>query len=608
MTLRHHYSQPADPLPSGDTTLLDRVRLEDEQEGWQMIAALGEAAISRVVLEDAPADLDLVGLRRWYLVEDEETPGTPGQVVWYGYVARQRISRWMPPGGQPVAVGSNLRRWDVELVELNAILSLRIITGSDGNRPAETAAARLTWLLASDYRVTVRDNGMVVYSSRAMDAVDYRGQTAADVLRDIALTTGYNFFVYYDETRPSPERVALWFDNPNTSTTYSSSIKISNFLPDVDNVTVLAPSIDAVLERDPERVAAGIYLPYDGGWVYDYNPDTVYEFGFRDRAAPSANVKTAAKAQAIVDRLLVQHSVQEETIRVSVQLTPDNLNDIKAGQRLQVKFSHLPGFQDYRWCRVVSKRFGRFGNLAEHVWDVELELSPQSTAAVGASCTAVCSDPVALVQSASAAWSLNHPAVNQTGATVTLASPPVPGNTIFVFVAVRDEATVPTFPAGYTVLGSWHNGDWTHGWLHAARKCATSVADQNVTVYIPNGTVESCHIVAEFSGTGQVTTDSSAAFHDESTGTIEWPSPTGMSSGIQAVLFNLVHTDSAAFAEDEVPGSPVTLIDSQTYPNGALAVGFRHVASSAPPYTYSEGGPNSGFMDGVHLATQRNCV
>jgi len=369
--LQHHWSHPTSPAGAGwDIVISNRVRLVTET-GFSARAAVGEADVIRVVVDDPNAEYDFKTLHRWYLVETECPSGN--QLVWNGYIGDQRIVRGSDGILYPTGSG---RVWELELVQENTILGLRIVTGADGNRPAETAKARLTWLLASDYLSTVHDHGLIDWDGLdafAMDAVDYRGQSAADVLRDISLISNYNHYARYHE---ASEQIELACYDPNTSGLDTSSLAISNAAADIDLATTWPPSEDTVVTRQGSRVAAGIYLPYDGGSVYTYDYSTSYTFGFRDVAAPAANVKTAAKATALAARLLAQHATQDERVTTRIQLPAANLNDVKHGQLINsVKFTHAPGWTIGRPARVVSKSFGRPGNLTQAVYDVELELS-----------------------------------------------------------------------------------------------------------------------------------------------------------------------------------------------------------------------------------------
>lgn len=308
----------------------------------------------------------IVGLK--WLTVDESACAT--ERTFTGYLADRTYSR-----GDRFSVGTG-RQIDATLVDLNASLGFRIITGTDGKRSKETVGARLTWLLGSDYLTDlVIDAGYVVYpTTPLMDAVDYRGQTPLDVLGDCALAAhGYNYFVYYDTTADSP---ALWFDDSNTSTAFASTLKISNVAADCDGTTTFPAHQDARLARDPQRVVAGVYLPYSSGSVYETRPATATTFAWRDRAAPNANVKTAARATDIAQRFLLENSKEDDRLSVTVRLPASAVNLVRAGQRMEVKFSHLPGYASFTWCRVL-KRTVTLPFEHDNFYDVALELSPQ---------------------------------------------------------------------------------------------------------------------------------------------------------------------------------------------------------------------------------------
>lgn len=379
--LVHHWAHATTPAgPGWDTVISSRVRLETET-GFSARAALGEADIIRVVVDDPAAEYDFATLHRWYMVETDCPSGD--QLVWNGYIGDQSVVRGSD--GLLVPTGSG-RIWTLDLVQENTILGLRVVTGPDGNRPAETAQARLTWLLASDYLSTVKDHGLIDWAGLAgfaMDAVDYRDQTAADVLRDISLISGYNHYARYNETY---QEIELACYDPNTSTLDPSSLQISNVAADIDLATTWPAAEDTVLARQGSRVAAGISVSYAGGRVYKYDYSTSYEFGFRDTVASVGNVKTLAAANALASRLLGQHASQDERVTTRIRLPSSRLNDVKHGQWLpSVRLVHAPGsWSTGRPARVVSRSFGRPGNLAQSVYDVELELSPMPARPQGA--------------------------------------------------------------------------------------------------------------------------------------------------------------------------------------------------------------------------------
>lgn len=378
MTLVWHYSSPTTPAGAGFDTIVANAVQVDPGHALTEAAALGEAAVVGVRVDDPGAAYDFAGMKRWYAIEDACPAGD--QLVWTGYINDQEISRGAGSGTLfPRGAG---RRWDLQLEEVNAILGFRVVTGADGDRAAETAGARLTWLLASDYLTTVGDNGLVVYPDDAMDATDYRGQTAQDVLSDLAVQTGSLFFAFYDKDAPDEQRISLFFDDPN-SLSYVSASRISN-QGDADGTTIFAPWEDATLRRSPGRIAAGVYLPYSGGSLYDYDLETSYAFGFRDQVAPMAEVKTPAKAQALVERFLAENSEQDDRIFARITMRAGDLNDIKRGQALQARFGHFPGYTSWTWMRVIRRTFAPPDNRSQAFYDVDLELSPITVAPQGA--------------------------------------------------------------------------------------------------------------------------------------------------------------------------------------------------------------------------------
>ena len=50
---------------------------------------------------------------------------------------------------------------------------------------------------------------------------------------------------------------SLFFDDPNTSTAYTSTLRLTNVLDDVD-ATALPPGMDGELERDPSNLASAV--------------------------------------------------------------------------------------------------------------------------------------------------------------------------------------------------------------------------------------------------------------------------------------------------------------------------------------------------------------
>lgn len=414
--LIHHYAHPTTPAGAGSDTVISNAVQVDPGHRFTAAAAVGDASVVAINVDDDAAAYDFKGLWRWYLIDDALSSGD--HYAWNGYVGVQEIGRG-DEGQTLIPVGTG-RRWNLELNELSALAGFRVISGADGKRPAETISARLAWLIGTLY-LPVTDNGLIVYDTTDLDANDYSGQYANAVLSDMAVKIGFNWWIYYDQSAGAGDEVSLAFFHPD-SALYSSSIKISNVAADIDGSTVFAASEDAKLKRDPQKIAAGVYLPYTGGAVYEYDYATSYEFAFRDQVAPTASIKTATKATSLADRFLADNAEQDERATIQIHLPAAQLNDIKHGQRIQVKMQNWPGWTSYRWCRVVRKTFAPPANRSQVLYDVPLELSPQGPG------------------QPSGAYALGQISVAFSGIP-TLRNPTTPGNVLFALIAAQGNTT-----------------------------------------------------------------------------------------------------------------------------------------------------------------------
>lgn len=392
MTMTFYYFSPTTPTSTTFTVDLgtDAVRLGN-MGGLIDAAEVGATGMCNIEIDDPLGDVGhnsdaILGLKQFFVVEDACPPGD--QRLWTGYILDRRYRR----GQDSLRLGA-ARKIDVTLLDVNTLMTFRILTDPDVVRPPETVDERMAWFLAADpMSAVIFDNGFVDSSAVDMDACDYTGQTPGDVLGDMALAAGFNYFLYYDETA---NQDSLWFADSNTSTWYVSALSLSNDLADLDiaavnagTATIWPMAPDAELVRDPSRVYAGVFLPYSGGTVYRTETDvgltTSDIYGFRDGAAPTANVKSAPTAEALADRLLLESASDAEDDRITcrVQLPASLATAIKAGQRLQVKATHLPGYEDFRWCRVLRRTVAQ-DNPTDAYYTVTLELSPQAPAIGG---------------------------------------------------------------------------------------------------------------------------------------------------------------------------------------------------------------------------------
>jgi hypothetical protein len=320
-----------------------------------------DAAMSGLVVDDDAGSLDVPGLRAFAINETDCSV----KRLYSGYVTNRHILRG-DDKRQSLRI-SGKRQWDVDLVDYNMTLSRRVIRGSDGNRPAETDVERAQWIIASDYTPTVTDAGLIQTSGPVdMDPVDYRGRYPTDVLADCGNASGKNYFVYFDEPTNHPA-FAYFF---GTSSLYSSTLRLSNVASDIDSSTTFAATCE--LYRDPSRVFSGVYLKYDGGSVFRSNSTTEAAFQRVEVSIDEPDIKSRTKAIALADKYLTDGSAEDETLTITLQLPSTHVNLIQPGQRLQVKFSHIPGYTSFTYTRVVSRTVSQAADT-DKVYDVVLE-------------------------------------------------------------------------------------------------------------------------------------------------------------------------------------------------------------------------------------------
>ena len=324
----------------------------------------GSVAQSTITAHDPDGTFDIIGHRQIRIHEDTATGSNT--MIYVGFTGDRRISR----GVNRAATG---RDWEIDLLDPNSILARRILTGSDSNRPAETDVARIQWLVSTNESGMVNDSLYVNTTGPVdMDAKDYTGQRFNEVIDDCAQASGKNYHLWY---RESTGTFSLWYDFA-TSTSQSSPLRLTNVDTEVDNVLTFAISNDTQLGRSPDRVNSGVYLPYDGGVVYVQDGTTSNSFARRDVTMPAENVTTLAKATARADRYLTEMDTEEDVITTSVILPAAKVNFLTAGMRVQLKATHLPGYEDYTWCRAMNRSVNQ---ISEENYALKLELSPNAT-------------------------------------------------------------------------------------------------------------------------------------------------------------------------------------------------------------------------------------
>lgn len=334
------------------------VRLGPTGFAFTEAAEAGTLAMNRVRVDDPAGTLDLVGHHAFNVRE------TACSFPWLfrGYFADRTIQR------ADSLLTAAARIWDSTVYDLNGVLQFEVIRGSAGKRPAETDTERLAWLLSSAFLGPLStDNAMVFGHGDDLDKQDYRGLTAADVLNDCATASGCNYFVAWDDTLAAP---ALHYYLP-TRAVFTSTLKISNVLADVNMTTVYAPDKDAKLNRDPSRVFSGVYYQYGdkvSAAEYVTSGTVLSNIGHkRETTVSDASVASAAKATAKAGTYLAEAATEDDTVEVTLyKVRPQDVNLIRAGHRMQVKFTHLPGLSSYTYLRVTRRTVQQDGEDQLH--------------------------------------------------------------------------------------------------------------------------------------------------------------------------------------------------------------------------------------------------
>lgn len=344
----------------------NRVRLGPTGFSLTEAAEAGVLAMSRVRVDDPTGNLTIVGHHAFRAIET----ACSWPSLFRGYFADRVVKR-----ADSMLTGA-ARIWDCTVYDLNAALQFEVIRGTGAQRPAETDTARLAWLLGSGFLGPISSDGSAVFGAgEDLDKQDYRGMTAADVLSDCGQASGCNYFVAWDETIGAP---VIHYYLP-TRAFNSSTKRISNVLADVDGTTVFAPDRDAELARDPSLVYSGVLMQYGdraSAFVYETSAPVLAAIGHkRETTQADPSLSSAAKATRKANVWLSESATETDVITVTLHKVPTSeVNLIRAGQRIEVKFTHLPGYTSFTWMRVQRRTVTQDGDTQEY-YALTLQLS-----------------------------------------------------------------------------------------------------------------------------------------------------------------------------------------------------------------------------------------
>jgi hypothetical protein len=102
-------------------------------------------------------------------------------------------------------------------------------------------------------------------------------------------------------------------------------------------------------------------------------------------------VKTSAQASRRAQRYLRDLRDEDDAIETAVVVPAALIHAFMPGHRVQVKFNHLPGYDEFTWMRVAAvtyRQLAKDSRLYELALDLRAESPPDTTTAVCASQTA----------------------------------------------------------------------------------------------------------------------------------------------------------------------------------------------------------------------------
>lgn len=357
----------------GGTPISNRVNFLKEGGSYVAMAFKAEYASGGVRIEDPAGNLDIAG---WKTFTVDDMDATPTR-VWTGYIFDKTLAR-----GELPPTGVN-RVHDCDIIDGNSAWQFQVLHSNDAKRPAETDVEQVQWLMTSE-AITgygnsyIEDLGLLSVTDPVdLLAKDWRGSFANAVLRNACELAGKNAFGYID---PGTGTAGVFYGKDEDAV-YESTIRISNVIADVDGVETFYPDSDARLHQSGSDRYGGVLFQWQGDPIYAQSPSTIASMDniVRDAViSDSKQIGDAATAQTEALSFLNTHATEAQTITVTILMPSESVNLLYAGHRMQVKFTHLTGFESFTWTRVRRKGVRPIGVDVEGtwtvLWQVDLEL------------------------------------------------------------------------------------------------------------------------------------------------------------------------------------------------------------------------------------------
>jgi hypothetical protein len=458
-----------------DNSLLpyQSVRLQGNDgtnNGFPGIARTGEPGIASVRIDDPTGTLDIDG---WHTFTVDETACSKPN-IFAGWILGRTDGRG------PYRTGAG-RVWDCEIIDQNAIFHLEVFRShADSARPAETDVARVQAIITSGAMsgTPIHDNGRFSTANPInLGAANFVGQYADEAMASTMGVAGKNYYAYFDD---ATRQISLHYDQFLTGP--AAGISISNVKSDVTSDsggTVYAPMIDAEWNSDPERLATGVLLHYNNGYVYARNQalidslsPTIFspvEFR-RDFSYQSDRIGNPTTANKYMHIELDRRSTEEVTLTCTIQVSRTHVNLVRPGDLINVRFSHLPGFETTTQV-IVNRRLVSPTDDQDLYYDVYLEMG-----VIGAAQAPGGGDPGVFPTPSCSPQLVQDYQTNQSGDLfvangVDLTTTPTEGNVLIAWMETRDVRFTKPVPTGWTATGTDWQDDAATGGGHKEIGC-----------------------------------------------------------------------------------------------------------------------------------------
>jgi hypothetical protein len=411
-------------------------------------AEMGEASFAAIPIEDPAAGLTMLG-HRPFVVEESESTTQPR--LFTGYTTQRDIGRSTERG---LITGTDQRLQDTTLVDQNLIFNLRVISGTDGNRGEETWDTRLAWILESDYMDGLFGGDLTWIDSHAnpMDAADYRGALPSAVFDDLVqrFEGSLNYFAAWNPDTSDIEIAVFGVDD----TTGDCPLRVSNVESDVDGADTFFLEKPAKLQREPDTTYSEVLVNFAHGSVFRSRASTAATYIRRGTAINRPYTGKVSTAAAQAEEFLSLHASEVDRITCTMRTVPAaSVGLVRAGQRMQVRFTHMPDYAAFTWMRIVGCQPVPTTDVGDW-YDVQLELVARKFAP----CDPAGTGPLALRQYTTT-WVEDNENITTSA---TLSQAPVCGNVLVVFHAQRGGGMTGLHIDGYTMVGPLGLYEHTH--------------------------------------------------------------------------------------------------------------------------------------------------